>query len=603
MKYKRRGQRRHNESMSDSMSTKQKESDKKNNVYSVKRILVASIGILLGIVCIVVFYYLTGLNQDKISKVTEFNTDWTINSGNNSYSGVDITQFHFRGMVHEGQPVVLYNKIPKNWDYENPVLRIQTHTSAVIVYVNGKEVYSYGESRYLDNKMVGSGYQFIDLADTYKGKSIKIVILPTEDNAFAAFDSILITSHSNVYGQLMTEYRVSFTVAVFLVIFGVCLIVVGFILYMFTPQLLRLVRIGILALCVGIWTLCTYRLVQLFAIPLYYLTILQYMSVYSGLLSLVVYFEYYVKEINNKKIAIMYYSLLAIQGIGLFLRIVLHMTNICYISRGRGTIYLFFFLTFIFMACLVKELLSSGYRQAKLLGVGLFFLLGVIIFESVNTWMYLYQGHYLTSFSGVAAFATILFLMFLLVEFGTDIAIKLKAATEQEVLYRMAYTDELTGLYNRRFCEDKMENMTELNEAYMVINLDLNNLKTTNDTLGHEVGDRLISSFANVIKKVFQDSGIGIVGRMGGDEFIVLITKCKGFSIDAILEQMQKEIDQVNQSQNEFVMSTAYGYARSTEVEQSENSPHAKLVYSLADNRMYEYKRRYKEEQGLPNRS
>ena len=80
----------------------------------------------------------------------------------------------------------------------------------------------------------------------------------------------------------------------------------------------------------------------------------------------------------------------------------------------------------------------------------------------------------------------------------------------------MAYTDNLTGLYNRRFCEERLKSYRYNNIPFTIINFDMNGLKATNDTHGHSSGDKLIKGFADILTKSFGDKGI--VGRMGGDE-------------------------------------------------------------------------------------
>ena len=87
-----------------------------------------------------------------------------------------------------------------------------------------------------------------------------------------------------------------------------------------------------------------------------------------------------------------------------------------------------------------------------------------------------------------------------------------------ERLEEMSTTDPLTGLRNRVAMLRKMEMIN--GGEYGVINLDLNGLKTMNDTQGHEAGDRLLVAAAEALKKVYYYNDIY---RTGGDEFIVLI--------------------------------------------------------------------------------
>ena len=91
---------------------------------------------------------------------------------------------------------------------------------------------------------------------------------------------------------------------------------------------------------------------------------------------------------------------------------------------------------------------------------------------------------------------------------------------------RLSLTDELTGLNNRRGFLLQAEQMLKLVQRVhthgWLIYIDLDGLKQVNDTLGHDAGDRLIVSASKVLRESFRDSDV--VGRIGGDEFVVFAT-------------------------------------------------------------------------------
>ncbi|HOI19014.1 MAG TPA: GGDEF domain-containing protein [Candidatus Woesearchaeota archaeon] len=94
---------------------------------------------------------------------------------------------------------------------------------------------------------------------------------------------------------------------------------------------------------------------------------------------------------------------------------------------------------------------------------------------------------------------------------------------EEKLTYASTH-DFLTGLYNRMYFEDKLREMDAPNNLPIsIIFADLNELKHVNDTLGHQKGDDLIKTIANILKKSFREQDI--ISRWGGDEFVVLLTK------------------------------------------------------------------------------
>ena len=107
---------------------------------------------------------------------------------------------------------------------------------------------------------------------------------------------------------------------------------------------------------------------------------------------------------------------------------------------------------------------------------------------------------------------------------------ELQEANEQlgianERLTRMAITDELTGVFNRRAIQNRISQAGEWKDrGFSLIMLDLDNFKHINDTFGHDEGDRVLKQFAHVMKQcAADDGGLSSVGRWGGEEFMILV--------------------------------------------------------------------------------
>jgi two-component system CheB/CheR fusion protein len=99
------------------------------------------------------------------------------------------------------------------------------------------------------------------------------------------------------------------------------------------------------------------------------------------------------------------------------------------------------------------------------------------------------------------------------------------AKVAQETIERQATFDNLTGLPNRHLTIDRLKQMLGFsrrsNRMFAVMFMDLDHFKLVNDALGHAAGDELLIKTAMRIKDVLRDSDS--VGRMGGDEFVVLL--------------------------------------------------------------------------------
>lgn len=111
------------------------------------------------------------------------------------------------------------------------------------------------------------------------------------------------------------------------------------------------------------------------------------------------------------------------------------------------------------------------------------------------------------------------------IEFISTIAHDITERKELEkVVYNQAYYDTLTNLPNRRSLQEKLISITNhLSEdrKVAVLFMDLDNFKTINDNLGHEVGDQILAITANKLRNCVEDSEF--VCRYGGDEFIIIL--------------------------------------------------------------------------------
>ncbi|QOP40866.1 GGDEF domain-containing protein [Sulfurimonas marina] len=85
--------------------------------------------------------------------------------------------------------------------------------------------------------------------------------------------------------------------------------------------------------------------------------------------------------------------------------------------------------------------------------------------------------------------------------------------------------DGMTGLYNRRFLEEFIDQVisqaNRKDETYTVLMLDVDFFKMVNDTYGHDLGDKVIVELANVLKKSIREADLAI--RYGGEEFLILL--------------------------------------------------------------------------------
>ena len=157
----------------------------------------------------------------------------------------------------------------------------------------------------------------------------------------------------------------------------------------------------------------------------------------------------------------------------------------------------------------------------------------------------------------------------------------------EESLIRIAMTDELTRLFNRRSYEEDLKEYSEHlpEKDFVLLSADVNGLKQVNDTLGHAAGDELIKGAADCLLLAIGQKGK--VYRTGGDEFIVILQNADYENRFPLLEQLNQMVEE-NISTEGVVISAGMA-------ELTPEDDYVEDVFKRADHLMYVRKQQLKE--------
>lgn len=153
---------------------------------------------------------------------------------------------------------------------------------------------------------------------------------------------------------------------------------------------------------------------------------------------------------------------------------------------------------------------------------------------------------------------------------------------KQRKIEHLSYHDQLTGLYNRRFFEEELNRLDIVrNLPITLVMADLNGLKLTNDAFGHIVGDKLLKKAAELIMKECRADDI--VARIGGDEFILLLSKTDTKEAEKIVQRINQTVS--NETVDSIVLSVSFGW-------ETKHKPEEKMstVLKKAEDNMYRRK-------------
>lgn len=151
----------------------------------------------------------------------------------------------------------------------------------------------------------------------------------------------------------------------------------------------------------------------------------------------------------------------------------------------------------------------------------------------------------------------------------------------QKEMESWAYLDDLTNLFNRRYCYQKMQKFLDEGREFSFCMIDIDGLKFANDTFGHVAGDEYIKTVAEEMTEATRISDL--VSRIGGDEFAIIFQGCDA---GEALKKMLSINNRLQKMSSEYPMSISYGVVHIspgtvTTMEET---------FRLADERMYHLK-------------
>lgn len=527
------------------------------------------------------------LHINRISAKREMNLDdsWQISIDGTEYDNIRLSEFQMPA-TKRGTEVILRRSLPEE-NYKQTSLRMLIRYSAVQISMEHNVFFEKGMETYARHDILGSGYIWAALPDDYAGKEIEIRLLTGEKNAFTSFDSIMMVDSEYGIRWLMLNNITTIAIAVFLFVLGLLLLLSTGIIAGRDKRFQLLLYIGLFSVAIACWMICNSRLIEVISDNFTFNVRMEYISMYLAAIFLVMFIAEFMQKTIQKK---------WLHGEALFF--VLLLLILSFLSESNrihycktGFIFQLSVLTAIIpviveLVIMVRRLHLKAERSVL---IGIVFFAVSVVLELAR---YRYNKLSVPEYHLTLSFVPIGALMLIGLMLDAFCIVMMKRAVEdmeREKLYEMAYQDALTNLKNRAWCERIMQEYEDSHNPVSIINIDLNYFKHVNDTYGHAKGDELLINFAEILKEAFPYPAC--VGRMGGDEFIVILDYETEEELEAKIQNLKKVVTEWNQkSAEDKQISFAFGYASN----ENDKTLSVWKVYETADHKMYEYKQKYK---------
>lgn len=514
---------------------------------------------------------------------------WTVTVNDKVYKDVTLSKFRF-DMCDRGDILTFEHVIPRYDTMDDPTINLYSIHAAVKVSVDNEVIYQYGQERYKQKKLLGYGRHFIPLWKNRMGKKLIIEMHISENNAFDGQQPVIISDGMKLISKDIAGKRFNLAISMFLMVFGVIIMILSMLMLKSSVNFIQTFCIAMFSFLVGCWTLCNMDLIEYFAPDLLVKTYMEYMTFYVLPLPFTYYFRDRLEKKGFPKLLKIYFKVLIIAEIAFAVfTYTMQFFNIMHLPSFLSGVHILMMLAMLFIVFINiwARKNSQDSINCVMVGFAIAVILTVIEIARFNINKYFF-GFSQNEYNSTTCFAVLIIVISMLVDYGKKISQTLYRIAQQQLFKQMAYMDELTGLANRRKCEEYMKALETHTEKYCILCFDLNLLKKINDTYGHEKGDELIKRFADVLREVY--SLYGITARTGGDEFVAILNNVSVQETEKLISDMLILIETKNKEEDILKLSTAYGYAMSDEV--ADSNPH--IIYKLADDRMYEYKKKSK---------
>lgn len=438
------------------------------------------------------------------------------------------------------------------------------------VYVGDELVYSLTADKDSVSKTVGCNWAMIPLSMGDDGKEIKIVVTPVYKSVSNRTVDFLVGSKYSIFSGQLKDDLSDIIISVLAIGFGIGFVAISLVSYFQKKSKNSLGYLGLFSLFIGIWKITDIRSAPL----LFPGNPVLVSQISNAMLAVAVapFVAFIHMQFEEKKYRFL--DVFCIVSIFVTIgQILLQLTGKMDLRESISASHVMIAAAAVSVIFVVLAEWKEKGTNKKVRTTFVCFLL-CVLGAVLDVILYYVNG---TSYGIMSTIA--IFLLYI-VMMGT------MAITE---LNQRASIDFGTGLFNRSRCSELLQDESIVREEVCLMMFDLNRLKIVNDTLGHDVGDVMISRFADMLRQNMPAKAF--LGRYGGDEFIAVLKKCDQEKAEKILEAIEGAIKKYNLTKPKAKISCSAGYAL------SENHPGCTMLMLMqeADKNMYRHKRAYYE--------
>jgi diguanylate cyclase (GGDEF)-like protein len=530
------------------------------------------------------------LTSSSVQKISYLNDGWSISRDRGVIENVSLKDYLIR-TSKKGERITISNKI--YLENDDTTIMFRSNLAAVDVSIDGVKVYSYGKQYTDKGQFIPKKYNFITFNDLTGVHDLSITYTLAEMDSLRKIAPIYYGAKRDLIRSFYGYHRTSVFVGAFLIVYSFLLFSLWLFLYLSNRKTFSIFMSAVFSNLLGCYIYAYNDIFCFITEHDMLFTVVEYTAFY--LLPLA--FSILLYSIHPTIATKQQHIVIATNIITPLIIIALHFTRVVYLCIFSDVVgFICVVEILVMLPALIKGLIDQKKERIiseyylgidadfyllagfVVLTVFLFMQIGIVsIFRMEDNFV---KADTLTSYHflehGMLFFMICLFIYYFLYSIDDITANRVKSQLEG-----LAYTDALTGLANRARISQVY---ASLSGDYAVVSLDLDRLKKVNDTLGHIEGDKMIKAFADILAESFDSADL--IGRNGGDEFIVIFKNPAKEILEKCVRTMDEKMAAFNKEEHTFTLSASVGYAFSKEV----GTKRYQDVFYLADQRMYKMK-------------
>ena len=518
--------------------------------------------------------------------------NWTVTVHDTTYSNVFISDVNFQ-TLKKGESVTLTTVLPAS-EFELPCISFSSSMFVIDAYLDNKEIYSFGHDYFDAGRMVPDIIHYVPITDGTNSHIFTLVLTSSENSIFTKFGGVSFGDRQDLSYDFMRFKRIPLFISVFLFVFSILiLILVPYLIIIQTRDISIMFSAG-LSLCLGLYIFTYNEFLTFYVDKLYLHAYLNYLPLYFIPFNAIC---LYLSSMDRKVewIDVVLATVNFMFPIGALL---LHISNLVHLCLLLSTSHIIILISSVYIVIRLIIDINNNIRahsdynsnsSRTILLVGVFIMTICALIDMLRLYVRKYYLGTSNDSMGIVAvtYGSLALVLCIIVNYFMHCMEHINSKNVKAHLQGLAYSDALTGLANRARCEQMLAELSGSKKIYTIVSLDLDHLKQVNDSLGHHEGDVFIQGFADMLVKAFPKASL--IGRMGGDEFIVIMFGDHTENCPTYFQILRDAMDEQNSKESKFSYSASWGFA----VSSMDSKGSAKEVYMVADSRMYSMKQRH----------